>query len=382
MSNIEREDMEMLLDMALNKAGEALEKAEDVLKRAGDGSSGAGNTEDENVRAESAGAQGETEAESRSTPVVITVPKNTAQGETEAGAGATPVIITVGQAADQGAGKNEKLIDNRTRKNGKIEAESNVQVTIEKISDTTRILYGVILVILAVYLVLHNLKIIPAVPVIPAFVTFLCLYALWKGVKRRSFSLTIMPLAVIFCVFDRQFGITSVKPWVFLGAAALLSSGLSLLFSKDKPKHVTVELEGLQARRPGKASDPDDTDREETIESDPEKKNEILIENNFNSVTQYVESESFSKVFIENNMGSCNVYFSNKAPAVEDAAISVENNMGNTRLYLPADWHLIISNQNAMGSLKLHGDYNHDEAAPNVRLHVENNMGRVDVHFE
>jgi predicted membrane protein len=108
----------------------------------------------------------------------------------------------------------------------------------------------------------------------------------------------------------------------------------------------------------------------------------IHLENNFNSVSKYVNTATFSEAYIENNFGSCNVYFNNAVMQNQSAKIELDNNFGQMNIYFPGTWRVKINQDISFGNLKIHGEPNADMDAPCVFIDADCAFGNLNLYFE
>ena len=228
------------------------------------------------------------------------------------------------------------------------------------------VLWGLVMVLLAVYMIISGLGYLPEVSFFTGIFTIIFGYSVIRGVIKKSFFQTIMSLAILGCLYSRPLQIEAITPWILLGAAILLSIGLEILF-KNRTVHVYA--------RPGKVefgayktSDFVDGDY-------------VRCENQFGTTAKYVNSEHFAQADIENHFGSLNVYFDNAIMGNFSASVKVENNFGETNLYFPATWRIECRQNCAFGSVIMKGHGSENTDAPLVRLDAEANFGAVNVYF-
>ena len=212
------------------------------------------------------------------------------------------------------------------------------------------IIGGILLILLAAFVVLNKVGMLPDIPWFRLIVSVFMAYLVIRSIPKLSFFGIIMPLCVIGCMFDAELGIEAVTPWTLLFAGLLLSGGLALIFKRKK--HIEFEMKMDMNER--------------TINEEDGRI--IHLNNNFNSVSKYVNADAFSEAYIESNFGSCNVYFNNAVMASRHAKMDVENNFGQMNIYIPNTWRMELTRDVSFGSLKVHGEPNADMDAPCVHI--------------
>lgn len=241
-----------------------------------------------------------------------------------------------------------------------------------------------LLIVLAVYVLISKMGLVPDFPIGKLLVTVFCVYLITRGIVKRSFPQILIPAAVIACQYDEVLGITAITPWTLLAVAVLLSLGLGLIFPEHKT-HGSVEVH-YHTGNNGEIII-DDEHREEssgflTGEQSIEGGDVVHYENNFNGTNQYVSSQNLLRAKIENNFGQCNVYFNNAKLMNNSATIISENNFGETNLYIPHTWRVQLEQKAAFGEVKMHGSGNNDMDAPFVLIQAFCNMGAINIFFE
>lgn len=223
--------------------------------------------------------------------------------------------------------------------------------------------WGLVLIVLAVYLIVSRMGLLPALPFFKVIFTAFFGYGVIHGILKRSFFETIMSLAILGCMYDDLLHIEAITPWILLFSALLISCGLDMIFRNWRHR---VHVEGsFRSCRTDNYADSDF----------------IKCENSFGSTNKYVNTDHLTGAAIENNFGALNVYFDNAVIANGEAEISVENNFGETNLYIPKTWRVDCKQSTAFGDIRFYGQANADMDAPLLRINAETNFGAIKVYF-
>ena len=97
-----------------------------------------------------------------------------------------------------------------------------------------KILWGVIFILAAVYVIVSRLWILPVVSLWSILGTIVCIWVILQGIRHVNFWEILFPIAFICIIYDKPLGITAITPWTVLGAALLGSIGLSMIFKKKE----------------------------------------------------------------------------------------------------------------------------------------------------
>lgn len=235
------------------------------------------------------------------------------------------------------------------------------------------ILFGIVLILLAVYLVVSQLGYAPAIPFLKVAFSAVLVYIMIMGFIRLHFTEGFLSLAILGCIHDELLKIEAITPWTLLLAGLLLGIAFDTIFKGARRKYGHKKNHGISFEW-----DPGEGARVEDIEDGEA----IRVENTFGSKSKYVNSEAFKSAQIENSFGECNVYFNNAVLAGDHARIVAENNFGETNLYLPRTWRVSVREETAFGAVNVRGRGSMEEGAPLVELVLGSNFGELNVFFE
>lgn len=176
----------------------------------------------------------------------------------------------------------------------------------------------------------------------------------------------VFPIAFVAILFDEQLGITAITPWYLLGAALLLSIGLSMIFHKH---HDWSNCAGIHHHDQYAST-------EEYVDG-----SDFSWKNTFGATIKYVQSDDFRSTDLSNSFGSMTVYF-DKAEIKEgtQAKINVDVSFGAIELYIPKQWNMKIDAHAAFGAIdeKNRKEYS---AEPVVLLGGNVSFGAVEIYY-
>lgn len=230
---------------------------------------------------------------------------------------------------------------------------------------------GIIMILLAVVIVGSGMGMIPNIPWFKILCTVVFAAIALKGLVKREFFSCIMALCCLGWMYDDILGIEAITPFPLFVAGALLAIGLSMIFKKNMI-HVSYK-DGDE----WKVGSIDDARKEEWQDGG----RHVSLENNFNSVSKYVNAQAFSTADLENNFGSANIYFNNAVMAGKEASVKLENNFGQMNVYFPNTWRVSVSQESAFGKINVFGEPNRDMDAPLVIIKAESNFGELNIYF-
>ncbi len=226
------------------------------------------------------------------------------------------------------------------------------------------IFWGFILILIAVYVIVSGLGLLPGVSFFSIIFTIVFVALIIDGFANRNIYEILLPLAGILCIYDKQLGITAITPGPVLVAALLCSIGLHLIFKdalkkrKNKPVYLNGQIDHS------------------------EDGSYIQVRNTFNELSKYVNTNYFSKADISNSFGQCNVYFNNAGMSNGKAEVNISNSFGEINVYFPRSWRVEVKQKNAFGGVKVHGTGNNDMDAPFVTVDADCSFGEINIFYE
>jgi predicted membrane protein len=231
-------------------------------------------------------------------------------------------------------------------------------------------LWGLFLIAIAVYLIADKYMTISVSIFTLILTVFFCITTI-DGIRSRSIFKTLMSLALIACLYDKELGITAITPWTLLLATALVSWGLEKIFHPRKHKHF-IKKDGAYYYTSENGEDAAST---ETNIVD----GNVSIDNNFASTAKYLSGEDVISVDVDNNFGSVNLYFDGANLVNHIAEVSVDNNFGRINLYVPADWFVQVDPDSAFGSVYVKHE-NPVTYTEKLVIHAETSFGSIGIY--
>lgn len=232
-----------------------------------------------------------------------------------------------------------------------------------------KIAFALILILIAVYLVVNQLGLMPKIPFFGILFTVLFCYTAVNGLIRLHFFEAMVSLAIVGCINDKLLHIEAITPWTLLIAAVLIGIALDMLFKNCRKKKDSYSFDN--ANRFTSSYVDNGADGEE-----------LKVENTFGSVSKYVNSDCFRMAKIENSFGECNVFFNNAILAGSNASIKVDNSFGSTNVYLPSTWRIVTRQDTAFGNINVKGHGSTVEGAPTIDLTLSSSFGEINIIFD
>ena len=232
-----------------------------------------------------------------------------------------------------------------------------------------KIFWGIFFIAMAMIAVVSKLGILPDIGVFSLLATVFLVWMAADGARHRNFYEMMFAVAFLCIIYDKPLRIEALTPWTVLGAALLLSIGLSLLFGGKGKKKQGIEFEWDSEGGRGIGSSKEQCSGEQ-----------IRCENNFGSAIRYINSDHFCRASLENNFGSMTIYFDNAMIQGDTAFVIVDNNFGETNLYIPKEWKVQNELEHCFGSISEHGRSTGTSSAV-LCLKGGTNFGNIEIYY-
>jgi len=198
-----------------------------------------------------------------------------------------------------------------------------------------KVFWGVLLILLGVFLIVSKLGYFSEVNVFSLLVTAFLLVVIVKSLLRLEFAGVLFPIAGICIMYDEQLGITNITPWTVLIAALLGSIGLSMIFHK-RPKCVNFQCNC------------EDFNFEKI---DVEDGSRVGVKNSFGGSVKYINTDNFEQADLNCSFGALKVYFDNAVMKNDSAVVRLNASFSGVELYIPKGWKVEDKTNVVLGSM-------------------------------
>lgn len=185
-----------------------------------------------------------------------------------------------------------------------------------------RIFWGVLFILIGIFLIISKLGYFPNVNVFSLLLTVFLVVVIMKSLLRLNFAGILFPIAFICIIYDKQLGITNITPWTVLIVALLGSIGFSMIFHKST-KWVNVEC---------------DYEDYKFEKIDVEDESHVRFKNSFSGSTKYINTDNFEQADFMCSFGALKVYFDNATMSNNNAIIRINASFSGIELYIPKNW--------------------------------------------
>jgi len=242
------------------------------------------------------------------------------------------------------------------------------------------IFWGIFLVLSAAILVVSQMHLITySFSLWTIAVTIFLAAVLIKSLIYFSIPGTVFSLAFLGIVYAKPLGITAIVPWTILGAALLVSIGLSMIFRPLIAKHHPWMnyRSGYTRGHHGPFVKMDYSAKPDvkTVD-DPD----VNVYVKMGSSIRYVKSDDFNSANIDVSMGDAKVYFDN-VKVHDSATIHVNVSLGGAELFVPRNWNILKGLDNNMGNITEVGNVVADEDSPDVTVTGLVSLGSLKINY-
>ncbi len=194
------------------------------------------------------------------------------------------------------------------------------------------VIYGILLILLAVSLILWKLNVfnLPlafvGVSTWGLILSVVMVLVIFHCISDRCYPGIFFPLAVICIVFDDPLGITAITPWIVLIAAALFSVAFEIIFPKfPRPMGEHYKKSNYAANN--------------FSETSREDQNGCVVHAvRFGSATRYIRTPNLINADLSSQFGEMSVFFDGAHVPGKSVTINCHVSFGEMILYIPRDW--------------------------------------------
>lgn len=237
--------------------------------------------------------------------------------------------------------------------------------------DSKNVVMGALFLIGAIALLLNKLGflniLLGGMNFFQVIVTVFLVGVLVKGMAKHSFGQILFSVAFIIIVNDKVLHMEAFTPWTVLGAAALGTIGLHLMFPNVRSGYGRfLTINGREVTPASMATESRQGSR-------------VCFENSFGQSVKYVSGE-VSCVKLDNSFGFLQVYFTDAQLKDGTAEVIADCAFGNTVLYVPADWKVIMNVSKSFGEACERGQC---DPEGNMVLYVKGDaaFGKIEIRY-
>lgn len=204
------------------------------------------------------------------------------------------------------------------------------------------ILWGLILILLALSIILKELKIIFIdIYDLKIIAALLIGYLAFKSLLKKNFFAAFFYLGFIIYLNPQNI-FPNISLFKILFVAILLGIGFNLLFSPTIKKRVFIFNDSRSGKRKEYYS--------ENSEYYSENNDKVSFETIFSQATRYVYSDDLTDLELSTVFGSLKIYL-DQATINPAAKIEIENIFAKTEIYVPKDYYIKTNATTVFGNI-------------------------------
>lgn len=202
--------------------------------------------------------------------------------------------------------------------------------------------WGIIFVLAGTLLLINQLghePLIKGLSLSGILLTILLLWICLYGIRYVNFYMILLGLACICIQYDEALGITALTPYPILGAAILISTGLTMIspygFYRKSTKRPSPKIENFQKVYENNNGDC------------------ISFHNSFGTASKQINSNAFTQAKLSNNFGQLSISFDNAMITSDCATVNLSNSFGEIILYIPNTWQVENNIKVSAGNVRI-----------------------------
>lgn len=246
------------------------------------------------------------------------------------------------------------------------------------------IFWGLFLLLSAAILIVSQLHLITYTFSFWTIVATIFLVAvLIKSLVYFSVPGSVFSLAFLAIMYAKPLGIAALTPWTILGAALLISIGLSMIFRpllmRHRPWMKYKYHQNFYRGHHGNFSRAH-IDVHEDPDVSTVNDSEVNVYVKMGNSIRYVQSDDFKEANVDVSMGDAKIYFEN-VDVKDTAAINVNVSLGGVELYVPKEWNISKEMENNMANIDEIGTPVIDHDSPIVHVRGLVSLGSLKISY-
>ncbi|AKP67450.1 LiaF transmembrane domain-containing protein [Companilactobacillus ginsenosidimutans] len=202
-----------------------------------------------------------------------------------------------------------------------------------------------------------------------------------KSVVYYAIPGAVFSLAFLAIIYAKFLGITTLVPWTILGAALLISIGLSLVFRPLLIKHRPWMNHHYGAYRGMAHHGENFNHNHRPVDVQTSAQSNVEVSVRMGSSVRYITSDDFQSADITVSMGNAKVYFEN-VTIKDTAEINLDVSLGGLDLFIPKNWNLVNEMKgNDVGTVDEVGFKDVDSDSPTVYLRGISSWAGLKINY-
>jgi hypothetical protein len=180
----------------------------------------------------------------------------------------------------------------------------------------------------------------------------------------------VIPIAVLYFVFGKRFGLPVIETWKLIAATALAFIGLNMLIPRGRRSNYQCNNFGGSGGQP-----------QQKIPTEGNNDNNPYVGVNFGAVSRSLNADSLETVRLSCNFGAMEIYFNQVQLSPNGAEADISCSFGGIQLFIPKHWQVIDRMNCTLGGVNIKSFTAPAENAPRLTLNGSVSLGGVEVRY-
>lgn len=225
------------------------------------------------------------------------------------------------------------------------------------------IFWGLTFIFAAAFILLNNMGYFRGMDLFTILITVFLVCFMVKSIRPMNFFGILIPLACLCIIYDEELHLEAITPFPILFAAVSASIGLSFIFPNHPGKNGHIFHGDAFSGSTEHINDPD-----------------INCTVTFGDASKYIDAPDFRQAYLKCTFGSLKVFFDHTQVDGDSAEIYVDNSFGETELFLPKEWNVILEATASFGDIdEIHRTTTAGFPVVTIRGHVS--FGECKIHY-
>jgi hypothetical protein len=235
----------------------------------------------------------------------------------------------------------------------------------------SNLFWGVFFLLVAAFVLTNRFADFADIGIGSIIITILALAFIVQCIARLHIAPIVIPVAVLYYIFQAPLGLPEIQTWKLAAAAVLAFIGLNILIPKRR---------GSCDQCCGSGGSKDHPQRR-NIPAESNKDNNPYISVNFSSLSRSLNADSLETVRLSCNFGALEIFFNQAELNPNGAEVDINCSFGGIQLFIPGHWQVIDKLNCTLAGVDIKRFTAPAENAPRLTLNGSVAMGGVEVKY-
>ncbi|MFV0528896.1 MAG: LiaF transmembrane domain-containing protein [Lachnospiraceae bacterium] len=240
--------------------------------------------------------------------------------------------------------------------------------------------WGIFFILAAVALIVMYMGVFEQIGFWTVLITIALAAIVIQSLVHFNFPGILIPLSILYVVYQQPLGFLYIKPWILILAALLASIGLSMMFTKRSGFRTGSYYSSQESTQDETFSYGGYRPQSKVEEGGDE--NHPYVEVRFGASTRYMHGNQIEQASFDVSFGSLEVFFNESNLSNGQADVFLNCKFGSIVLYLPRSWKVTEDVSCVFAGLtdeRRHRDTQGAEAE--LKVHGTISFGGVEIKY-